>query len=139
MEEDEPGFPRDATKVARAFDGVVGSPFESDNAPPGPSSLDSQLYVSVSGDALYSSWAMGLEDDVRLLAQAFAEGGASLCREMVEGLSTQSSRQSRSPDRDEGISVELGGLELDPGDEDELRDLIRMLVEERIARGGRQS
>ena len=121
---------------SRAFDGIVGLPFEAGAAPPSLSSLDSQAYVSVSGDAMYAPWAMGLEDDLKLLAQAFAEGGASLCREMVKGVVKRSSSKSRSADQYEEIDVALIGLELDSRGEEELRDLIRLLVEERIARGG---
>jgi hypothetical protein len=119
-----------------AFDGIVGPPFESGAAPPGLSSLD--LYVFVSGDAMYASWAMGLEDDLKLLAQSFAAGGVSLCREMIESVVPRSSSQSRSADRFEEIDVALHGLELESGDEDEFRDLIRLLVAERIARSGSQ-
>jgi hypothetical protein len=123
--------------LARGFDGIVGLPSESDEAPASLSSVDPQLYVSVSGDAMHAPWAMGLEDDVRLLAQVFAAGGASLCREMIEGLGKGSASQSRSRDRFEEVDVELHGLELDSGGEEELRDLIRTLVGERRARGGR--
>ncbi len=122
--------------IPQALDGIVGLPFESGAAPPTLSSLDSQVYVSVSGDALHAAWAMGLEDDLNLLAQAFARGEASLCREMIEGGETRSSSQSRAADRHEEVDVALHGLDPDSGDEDELRALIRLLVEERIARGG---
>jgi hypothetical protein len=128
----------ESPEIPRAFDGIVGLPFESGAALPGPSSRDSLVYVSVSGDAMYAAWAMGLEDDLRLLARAFAEGGVSLCREMIEGVVTRSSSQSRSADRFEEIDVALHGLELDSGDEDQFRDLIRLLVAQRIARGGSQ-
>jgi hypothetical protein len=121
---------------ARALDGVVGLPSEAATAPPSLSSLDSQVYVSVSGDARYAPWAMGLEDDLRLLGQAFAEGGASLCREMVKGVVKRSSSKSQSADRYEEIDVALIGLKLDSRGEEELRDLIRLLVGERIARAG---
>lgn len=121
--------------ISQALDGVVGLPFES-GAPAGLSPRESQVYVFVSGDAMYAPWAMGLGDDVKLLAQAFAEGGASLCREMIESVVKRSSSQSRSADRYEEIDVALHGLKLDSRDEDELRDLIRLLVAERIAGGG---
>ena len=74
--------------VPGAFDGIVGPPFESGAASPGPSSLD--LYVSVAGDAMYASWAMGLEEDLKLLAQC-SRGGVSLCREMIESVVPRSS------------------------------------------------
>lgn len=124
---------------ARAFDGVVGLRFEPGAVRLSPSSPDSPVYVSISGKALREAWAMGLEDDVRLLARAVAEGGASPCRELIEGLLTRPSDQSRSADRQEEVGVALHGLELEAGDEDELRVLIRMLVEARIARDGVRS
>jgi hypothetical protein len=76
---------------------------------------------------------MGLEDDVRLLAQAFASGGISLCREMTENLVAQSAAQSPSPERHEDVDVQFSP---DSGVDDDLRDLIRMLIRERIARSG---
>src|SRR2546430_7799568 len=111
------------------FDGFVGFPWESDEVPP---SQSSQVYVSAP-DGPSVSWAMGLEDDVRLLAQAFAAGGTDLCREWIEGLQPRSSGRSRSLQRKEEVQVALHGLELDAGEEEELRDLIWMLVEKRIA------
>ena len=124
--------------IPQAFDGTVGPPFESGAGPPGVSPLDSPAHVSVSGDAMYASWAMGLEDDLRLLAQAFAAGGVSLCREMIESVVIRSSSQSRSADELEAIEIALHGLDIDTGDEDEFRDLIRLLVAERITRSGSQ-
>jgi hypothetical protein len=121
--------------IPQALDGIVGLPVES-GAPLGLSPRESQVYVSVSGDAMYAPWAMGLEEDLKLLAQAFAEGGAPLCREMIESVVGRTSSQSRSADRYEEIDVALHGLKLDSADEDELRDLIRLLVAERIARAG---
>ena len=125
---------------ADGFDGIVGGlPLEVDEGFPSRSSPNSQIYVSASGDARYGSWAIGLEDDVRLLVRAFAAGGASLCRDLTEGLlTTRSSGQSQPPGQHEEVNVELHALGLDSGDEDELRDLIRMLVGERMARVGAQ-
>jgi hypothetical protein len=119
------------------LDGVVGRPFESgtrvDLSPREP-----QVYVSVSGNAMYGSWAMGLEEDLMVLGHAFAEGGASLCREMIESVVGRSSSESRSADRHAEIDVALHGLKLDSDDENELRDLIWLLVTERVAREGRR-
>ena len=47
---------------AGEFDAIVGLPLASDERHPRRSS-DSQVYVSVSGDARSASWAMGLEED----------------------------------------------------------------------------
>jgi hypothetical protein len=116
-----------------ALDGIVGLPLEPNGALQTVSSPDSQLRVSVSGDALTEPWAMGLEDDVRLLAQAFAAGGVSLCREMTEHLVTRSAGQSPPPDENKDVDVQFSP---DSGVDDDLRDLIRMLIRERIARSG---
>jgi hypothetical protein len=117
---------------AGEFDGVVGFHLESDEGPP---SQSSQVYVSAP-DGPSVSWAMGLEDDVRLLARAFAAGGTDLCRELIEALPPRASGTSRSRQQKEEVHVALHGLELDSSDEEELRDLIWMLVEKRIAGGG---
>ena len=123
---DEPPF------EAGEFDGVVGFPLESHEGPPSESS---QVFVSAP-DGPSASWAMGLEDDVRQLARAFAVGGTDLCRELIESFGPRSSGTSRSPQRKEEVHVALHGLGLDSSDEEELRDLIWMLVEKRIAGGG---
>jgi hypothetical protein len=122
---------------AGEFDAILGLPLASDERHPRRSS-DSQVYVCLSGDARSASWAMGLEEDVRLLALAFAAGGAELAHEITRGHLPRSSSRSRSPEQREDVGVALHGLNLDPRDEEELRDLIRMLVEKRIADGGRR-
>jgi len=114
------------------LDGFVGFPLESDEVPP---SQSSQVYVCAP-DGPSASWAMGLEDDVRLLAQAFAAGGIDLCRELIEGIAPRSSGKSRSLRGKEEVQVALHGLEFDAGEEEELRDLIWMLVEKRIEGAG---
>jgi hypothetical protein len=120
---------------AGEFDGVVGFPLESDEGLP---SQSAQVYVSAP-DGPSASWAMGLEDDVRLLAGAFAVGGIDLCRELIEALPSRSSGTSRSRQRKEDVHVALHGFEPDSSDEEELRNLILILVEKRIAGGdGRQ-
>lgn len=115
---------------ADEFDGVVGFSSESDERP--PPSHSSQIYVSAP-DGPSASWAMGLEDDVALLARAFAAGGIDLCREVIEAFGPRSSGASRSPRRKEDVHIALHGLALDSSDEEELRRLISMLVEKRIA------
>jgi hypothetical protein len=117
------------------YDCVVGASFLSDVRPP---SQSSQVYVSAP-DGPSGSWAMGLEDDVRMLARAFAAGGFDLCRELIEGLLPRRSGASRSPNRKPKVHIALHGLELDSRDEEELRDLIWTLVERRIEGGEAQS
>jgi hypothetical protein len=125
-------WPLDDGGELDAILGLPGLPLEPDERLRGQSS-DAQIYVSVAGDARSVSWAMGLEEDVRLLAEAFAAGGAALAHEVTGGLLSRSSSKTRKPDRREDVAVALDGLMLDPGDEEELRGLIRMLVESRIA------
>jgi hypothetical protein len=120
------------------FDGIVGLPLEPDEGRPPGSSYDSQVYVSLSGDAESATWAIGLEDDLRVLALAFAAGGTALAQEITAGLLPESSGRSRSLDQPEEVDVALHGLMLDSRDEEKLRDLIRMLVAERIAGEGRR-
>lgn len=121
---------------ASEFDAIIGLPLASDEGHPRRSS-DSQVFVSVSGDARSASWAMGLEEDVRVLALAFAAGGAELAHEITRGHLRRSSGKSRSAEQREDFGVALHGLNLDPRDEEELRDLIQMLVEKRMTDGGR--
>jgi hypothetical protein len=111
------------------FDGVVGLPLESAEGRP---SQPSQIYVSAP-DGPSGSWAMGLEDDVTLLARTYAAGGIDLCRELIEAFGPRPSGTSRSARQKEEVHVALHGLALDSSDEEELRDLISMLVEMRIA------
>jgi len=119
------------------FDAIIGLPLEPGKGHP-RRSPDSQVYVSVSGDALSASWAMGLENDVKLLALAFAAGGAKLAHELTRGRLRRSSGRSRKPEQREDVAVAVHGLNLDPRDEEELCDLIRMLVEKRIEDEGRR-
>jgi hypothetical protein len=117
---------------AKELDAILGLPSESDEGLPRRSSA-AQVHVSVAGDARSASWAMGLEEDVRLLAEAFAAGGSALAHEITRGLLPRASSRRRKPDRGDDVEVALRGLMLDSRDEEELRDLIRMLVEARIA------
>jgi hypothetical protein len=75
---------------------------------------------------------MGLADDVRLLLDAFVRDPASVERE--------SAAASRLADADpeEEVGIALHGLSLGPEDERELHRLIRGLVAERRAPGGRE-
>jgi hypothetical protein len=76
---------------------------------------------------------MGLEDDLRRLVQAFAEGGASRCREITGDLLARASGPVQSPnDRDGDTEIQLHGLGLEPADEDELGRLVRLVVEDRL-------
>jgi hypothetical protein len=116
---------------ARELDAILGVRSESDVGPP-RRSLDSQIYVCVSGDAQSASWSMGLEEDVSALAQAFIAGGGALAEEITRLLPRSSDRPTAS-EQHEDVDVALHGLMLDSRGEEELRDLIRMLVEARIA------
>ena len=116
------------------FDGVVG--FSSQGAASlepaeGPPRESSQVYICAP-DGPSGSWAMGLEEDVRLLARAFAVGGIELCRELINDLPARSSARSKSPTKPKvDVRIALHGPDLDSSDEEELLDLIWAFVEKR--------
>jgi hypothetical protein len=125
---------RSGPEDAGELDGVVGFSFEDAQRPTGRSS---QIHVSAP-DGPSGSSAIGLEDDLRILALAFAAGGAERCRELIAGLAPRRARRS-SPSQQQPVDVHIAlhGLELDPDDEEELRELIRMLVAGRAEGGAR--
>lgn len=87
-----------------------------------------RLPVFVKGDS--DADTIGLADDVRLLLDAFVRDPASVERE----------KSSSATDEDPGddIEIALHGLNLAPEDERVLHRLIRGLVAERRAQGGRE-
>jgi hypothetical protein len=123
------GFAMDErSEEAGEVDGVVGFSLQS---PEGPLRQSSQVYVSAP-DGPSGSWAMGLDEDVRLLARAFAEGGTAGCRKLIDGLPSRSAGKSKSPKQKKAdVRIALHGRDLDSGDKEELLDLIWALVEKR--------
>jgi hypothetical protein len=123
------GFMDERSEEAGDFDGVVGFSLQSAE---GLLRQSSQIYVSAP-DGPSGSWAMGLEEDVRLLARAFAAGGIDLCRELIDDLPARSSARSKSPkQRKVDLRIALHGPDLDASDEEELCELIWALVEKRV-------
>lgn len=119
----------DRLDEAGEFDGIVGFSLDSAERPP---SQSPQIWVSAPHGPS-GSWAMGLEDDVRLLARAFAAGGTDLCRKLIDDLPSRSSGRAKSPKQKEpDVHIALHGPDLDSSDEEELRDLIWALVEKRV-------
>ncbi len=125
---------RSVPEDAGELDGVVGFSFEDAER---PTSRSSQIHVSAP-DGPSGSSAIGLEDDLRVLARAFAAGGTVGCRELIAGLEPRRARRS-SPSQQQPVDVHIAlhGLELDPDDEEELRELIRMLAAGRAESGAR--
>jgi hypothetical protein len=89
-----------------------------------------RLPVFVKGDS--DADTMGLADEVRLLLDAFVRDPASVERER----SADAPASDADPAEDVGIA--LHGLNLGPEDERVLHRLIRGLVAERRAQGGRE-
>jgi hypothetical protein len=89
-----------------------------------------RLPVFVKGDS--DADTMGLADEVRLLLDAFVRDPASVERER----SADAPASDADPDGDVGIA--LHGLNLGSEDERVLHGLIRGLVAERRAQGGRE-
>jgi hypothetical protein len=89
-----------------------------------------RLPVFVKGDS--DADTIGLADDVRMLLDAFVRDPASVERER----SADAPAPDADPDLDVGIA--LHGLNLAPEDERVLHRLIRGLVAERRAPGGRE-
>jgi hypothetical protein len=119
---------------AVALDGTVGVALDADDAPATWSEA-SWLHVSASHDALSEAGRIGLEDDLRRLVHAFAEGGPSLCREITQDLLDRASARSPSPDRHGELDIRLHGLGLEPADEEELGRLIGLVVRARLVDG----
>jgi hypothetical protein len=111
-------FPSDK---AIALDGTVGR-FSDLKA---TAATDPRARVFVSGDGMSGLGAMGLDEDLRLLIQAFVQG--SRCDDRKTPQATPAS------DAQGDIEIALHGLNLAPKEEAELHRLIRALVRERLA------
>jgi hypothetical protein len=89
-----------------------------------------RLPVFVKGDS--EADTMGLADEVRLLIDAFVRDPASVERER------SADAPASEADPGDEIGIALHGLNLGPEDERVLHRLIRSLVAERRAQGGRE-
>ena len=107
------------------LDGRVGrfSDLEEIAAP--ATANDSRLRVFVSGDGVSDPGAMGLDEDLRLLVQAFIQGSRSSDRKTTPATSAS--------DAHGDIEIALHGLNLAAEEECELHQLIRELVRGRVA------
>ena len=110
------------------LDATVGSLDQLEVAAPFASAADVPVRVSITGDAVSDTAAMGLAEDLSLLVQGFMQRPASAARQRTR---TETPRVS-GPDVD--IQIAMHGLQLDPEAEDELRLTIRELVRDRVAR-----
>ena len=123
--------PESPSEEAVPLDAIVGG-FEDirKGAPIAEDPAVFRLPVFVKGDS--DADTMGLADEVRLLIDAFVRDPASVERE--------GSADAPAPEADPGdeIGIALHGLNLGPEDERVLHRLIRGLVAERRAQGGRK-
>ena len=123
--------PESPSDEAMPLDAIVGD-FE-DIRKAAPIAEDPAVFrlpVFVKGDS--DADTMGLADEVRLLIDAFVRDPASVERER--------SADAPAPDADPGddVGIALHGLKLGTEDERVLHRLIRGLVAERRAQGGRE-
>ncbi len=129
--EDPAVAPESSSEEAMPLDAIVGG-FEDirKDAPIAEDPAVFRLAVFVKGDS--DADTMGLADDVRLLLDAFVRDPAAVERER--------SAAAPAPDADPGedVGIALHGLNLGPEDERLLHRLIRGLVAERRAPGGRK-
>jgi hypothetical protein len=107
------------------LDGTVGSLSDLDETAAPATSEISRIRIFMSGDGVFYPGAMGLEEDLRLLVQAFLHGSRSWDRDAT--------REKSASDAYGDIQIALHGLKLAPEEERELHHLVRELVRERLA------
>ena len=118
-------FPYDK---AFPVDGKVGSLSRLQQIPAPEKAGDYQTMIYVSGDGASDARTMGLDEDLRLLVQAFIRGSS---------LSNRNAAPATSASQLHGdIEIALHGLNLAPEQADQLRHLIRELVRGRTAGKG---
>ncbi len=123
--------PESSSDEAMPLDAIVGG-FE-DLRKDAPIAEDPAVFrIPVFVKGLSDADAMGLADDVRLLLDAFVRDPASVDRERSAAV------PAPDADRGEDVSIALHGLNLGREDERVLHRLIRGLVAERRAPGGRE-
>ena len=106
------------------LDGTVGGLTNLDVIATSATTDISRIRVFVSGDGVSKRGAMGLDEDLRLLVQAFIQGSSD------RGTAAETSASGADGD----IKIALHGLNLTPENERELHQLIRQMVRERVAR-----
>jgi hypothetical protein len=123
--------PASSSEEAMPLDAMVGG-FEDirKQAPIADDPAVFRLAVFVKGDS--DADTTGLADDVRLLLDAFVRDPAAVERER------SAAAPAPDADPDEDVGIALHGLNLGPEYERALHRLIRGLVAERRAPGGRE-
>jgi hypothetical protein len=123
--------PASSSEEAMPLDAMVGG-FEDirKQAPIADDPAVFRLAVFVKGDS--DADTTGLADDVRLLLDAFVRDPAAVERER------SAAAPAPDADPDEDVRIALHGLNLGPEYERALHRLIRGLVAERRAPGGRE-
>jgi hypothetical protein len=123
--------PESSSEEAMPLDAMVGG-FEDirKQAPIADDPAVFRLAVFVKGDS--DADTTGLADDVRLLLDAFVRDPAAVERER------SAAAPAPDADPDEDVGIALHGLNLGPEYERALHRLIRGLVAERRAPGGRE-
>ena len=110
------------------LDGTVGT-FSKLDVSIAPATTDiSRIKIFVSGDGVSETRAMGLDEDIRLLVQAFIQGSRSCERETAAETSYSEAHGD--------IKIALHGLNLAPEEERELHHLIRELACKRMGGKG---
>jgi len=113
------------TEQGVPLDGTVGGVTNRDVTSTSAMTDISRIRVFVSGDGVSEPGAMGLDEDLRLLVQAFIRGSRCSARGMAGETSAFSA--------EEDVKIALHGLNLTPENERELHHLIRQMVSERVA------
>jgi hypothetical protein len=109
------------------LDGVVG-PFDRlEHTSPFARPDDVPIRISVTGDGTSDPNAMGLAEDLALLAREFVRRGAP------SGEQRSCVAEPAPADMDGEVEIALHGVELDPEAMKELHRLMRELVGERTA------
>jgi hypothetical protein len=112
-----------------ALDGVVGPLDCLEETSPFARPDDVPIRISVAGDGPSGPNAMGLAEDLALLAREFVQ------RRAPSGEQRSRAAEPAPADTDGEVEIALHGVELDPEAKKELHRLIRELVRERTAGG----
>lgn len=115
-------FPSDK---AIPLDGMIGSFRDRGETDAPATENDRRIHVFMSGDGVSDPGAMGLDEDLRLLVQAFIQGSHSGVRPTSHATSASHAHGD--------IQIALHGLNLTSQQERELHHLVRELVGKRVA------
>jgi hypothetical protein len=110
-----------------ALDGVVGPLDRLEETSPFARPDDVPIRIFVAGDGISDPNAMGLAEDLALLAREFVR------RRAPSGEQRSRAAEPAPADTDGEVEIALHGVELDPEAMKELHRLMRELVRERTA------